>query len=407
MQHIEYGAAWLAAYHAHLQRDHDYRVWADVLDLSERLVSTVDILDGQVNVSVNNDSGPDRTGTVVLSDPEGALSYGTAYAEDDHGVLWVNRLVRLRHSTVVPSLGQVDTTCLVGVPTSANRSGAELSLELGDKSLLADHGVRPRSFGKGANVGDVLRTILGDLTGEQHMRIPPTSARLSVPYTTGMGDDVLTPWRLAKSIAGRECGWRLYYSADGYATAEPTNTARPDVQVEAVLALPDASTSFTEFKNYSKATSRREITTAATKTRKSSSYTIIYEGVAVLPPSDRLSETALARNGVPRTLPIVTSDDNLVNQDQVNARAVSELQAASGVDSEPGYEVMPFFHLDQGDYLNLPLGIGRVPFDAASIPLGVGGNMTLGTVKWVSAPVKVRATGRRTIIRPKKKGGKK
>ncbi len=293
MQHLDLGKRKLSLYHEHLQTDHDYSIWADVLSLEEVHVGSAEILDGQINFTSNTDDGPDRTGSLILSDPEHALSFGKSFTEDDDGELWVNRLIRVHHRVVVSGIGEVETVCGVGVPTSAVRSGGEISIEWGDKSLLADHGVRSKGYRKGMNVRDALVDLLRNLTGEHHLRIPETKKRLSRPYTVGMGEDDLTPWRLAKRIAGRECGWRLFYSSDGYATAEATGSSRPAVLIESLLSLPDSSTSFTDFSNYAKVTSKRKIKVGEGKKKKS--LDVVYLSIAMLPKAHVLSEESLSR----------------------------------------------------------------------------------------------------------------
>lgn len=407
----------LPLYHERLQSDHDYRVWVDVLTLDEKLVRSVDLLDGQINVDRAAD-GPTRTGSLVLSDPEGALSFGTRYADDSSGVLWVNRLIRVNHSIVVPALQgrTIRAVCGVGVPTAVSRKGGELGIEWGDKSLLADHGVRPKTYKRGQNVREVLIHLLGDLCGETKFRIPPTKRTLSRPYSVGMGDDILTPWDAFVRIAKKEANWRAFYSCDGFATCEPASGSST-VKVRDLLALPDASTSFTEFVNYVKVTStRKTVDKQGTKNTKDDvNVTTRYESVAVLPKAHDLSEQSLGRHIVrggntilvPRTLPLVVTDDDLKNAKEVKERARLDLLGSSGVDSEQSFEVVPLFHLDVYDRLDLPLGVGDVPFDQASIPLGTGGNMTLGSIKWVSSPVKVKRTrDRKTVRRKRSKGGK-
>lgn len=397
----------LEKYHAHLQSDHDFRVYADVLTLEQTFVNSVDILDGQVNYAATNE-GSERTASLTLSDPEGALDFGVSFSRDDTGELWVNRLVRVRHQVDVPGIGTVTAIPFIGLPTVVGRKGGEVALELGDKSLLADHGVRPRTYKKGARVDLVLRSILYDLTGERYLRIPVTSKKLSRSYTVGMGENSLTPWSAFKMIAYNEMRWRAYYSCDGYAVCEPLTTAKTKVPIPYVLSLPDSSADFSSFINYVKVTSRRQVQNKSKNGKpKGKPYVVIYEGVAVLPSDHDLSEQGLARNGVPRTLPLVIDDNNLKNSAEVTTKAKNSLYSGSGVGTDQSYEIIPVFHLDKGDMLDLPMGIGVVPFDRASIPLGVGGNMTLGKQKWVSNPVKVsRVKSKRTIIRPKAKGGK-
>lgn len=413
MQHIERGRKALEAYYATLQDDHDFEVWVEILNLEEKPLTEVDILDGQVNFSRASE-GPERTASLVLSDPEGALSFGTSFADDPRGVIYVNRLVRIRHQVDVPDYGRWTTTCMVGLPLAVSRSGGEIGLELADKSVLADHGVRPKTFKKGMNVRSALVSILSDLTGERHFRIPQTKKKLSRPYSVGMGEDALTPWQAFKRIAGKEMGWRAYYSSDGYATCESTRAKKIPVDVPWMLALPDSSTSFTDFVNYAKVTSKRKMKNKAKdkkdekNEKKEKEITIIFSGVGALPRQHQLSEQSLNRNGVPRTLPLVVSDDNLKTQKAVRDRVRSNLKTGSDVDNEQAFEIMPLFHLDTADKIRLPMGVGAISFDECSIPLGTSGNMTVGEVRWVSKPVKVRRVrSKKTVIRKKKKGGKK
>lgn len=416
MQHIERGAPAVGAYHHYLQGDHDFRVWAEILTMEETPVAEVDLLDGQVNFSdaSGGETGPDRTASVVLSDLDNALSFGTSFADDPTGTIWVNRLVRVKHEVEVPVYGTFTTIVMVGVPTSASQQGGEVALELADKSLLADHGVRPRTYKKGTNVREALVSILRDLTGERKFRIPQTKKTLSKPYTVGMGEDALTPWQAFRRIAGAEMGWSAYYSGDGYATCEPTSAKKNVVQVEHVLNLPQSGASFTDFANYAKVTSRRKMkNTKKQKNQgknepKKKGVTMEFEGVAVLPPTHRLSEQSLARHGVPRTLPLVVSNDNLKDGKEVAEATRQALSNAAVIVSEQSLECMPFFHLDRNDLLLFPLGIGAVPLSQGSLPLGTGGNMTIGAKKWVSRRVTVkRVKSKKTVIKKKQKGGKK
>lgn len=410
MQHSGRSLEARAAYHDYLQSDHDFRVWADILTIEQKYVGTLDLLDGQQNYSNGND-GPHCTGSVLLSDPEGALNFGNDYMRDPKGILWVNRLIQVWHEVTVPVYGKFTTSCIVGLPTSVSRSGGEVSLELGDKSLLADHGVRPRTYKKGQRVDIVLRSILEDCTGEKFIKVPKTKKTLSRAYTVGMGEDGLTPWQAFKRIASQEMNWRGFYDGLGWAVAEPDSKTKNPVKVKSLLALPSASASFTDFSNYARVTSHRTpINKKGTKKDESQSGTvIIYDSIVALDPKNELSEQGLARNSVPRTLPLVIVNDDLKTLKDTLTQATKELKADSGIDSSKTYETIPFFHLDVYDYLNLPEGVGDVRLaEGASVPYGTGGNMTVGAHQWVSRPTKVKKIrSKKTVIKKKKKGGKK
>jgi hypothetical protein len=408
MQHLGRSPDALAAYHEYLQSDHDFRMWADVLTIDQKYVGTLDLLDGQGNYSNGND-GPVRTASVTLSDPEGALNFGTDYMRDPKGVLWINRLVQVWHEVTVPVYGKFTTSCIVGLPTSVARSGAEVSLEMGDKSLLADHGVRPRTYKMGQRVDLVLRSLLEDCTGEKFMRIPSTKKTLSRVYTVGMGEDSLTPWQAFKRIAAQEMGWRAYFDGLGWAVAEPTSDAGTPIEIKSLLALPSAATSFTDFSNYVRVTSHRTPVNKKKTKVDESRVTIIYDSIVALPGENELSEQSLARNEVPRTLPLVVVNDDLKTLQDTLTQATNELKADSGLDGTKNYEIIPFFHLEPFDCLKLPEGVGNVRLaEGASVPYGTGGNMTIGSHQWVSKPSNVkRIRSKKTVIKKKKKGGKK
>lgn len=413
MQHA--GRQGLGRYHNYLQSDHDFRVWVDVINIDETShVATLELLDGQVNYALGED-GPDRTASLTISDPGGALHFGLDYLEDPKGILWINRLIQVWHEVTVPDYGDWRTSCGVFLPTAVSRSGGEVGLELGDKSLLSDHGVRPKTFKKGMNVRSALVSVLRDCTGERRFNIPTTKKRLSRSYTVGMGEDAVTPWQCFQRIAAQEMGWRAYYNGLGFATCEPTSAASNPVQVHSLLSLPDASASFTDFSNYSRVTSHRKPNpgkkASKKKKEKAKRTTIIHDSIVALPVDNPLSEQKLARNTVPRTLPIVQINDDLKSLQDTLDQATKTLKANSGIDAERSFDIIPMFHLEPHEKVRLPEVAGNleVTLAATSIPLCTGGSMTIGTHRWVSRPVKVRRLKKKTDthIRKKKKGGKK
>ena len=390
MQHLYLGAAKLRLLHDFMQSDHEYQISVEALTMEQRLVNTLDLLDGQVNVNANT-AGPHRTATLKLSDPDRSLDFGTSLSTDDYGVLWVNRIIQVRHIVQVPGIGEVISTPFVGVPGAVSRDGGELSMELADKTVLADHGTAQRTFSKGWNAAAVVRAILREMTGERYMRIPNHPKKMSQPYTVSMADENSTPWQIAKRVAGAELGWRLFYSADGFATAGPPSASRGVVPLNFLLGAPDTSESFDSFANYVRVTS-----TFTTQTQQYRDRTLT--GTAALRPSDPRSASSLSRNGVPRLLPLVLDDSEIKSRGQIKRRAEAQLKTASGSEYELAYEVMPFFHLDEGDYFDLPREIGgRMVFNEGSIPLGVGGSMTVGRRVWVSRPV-ISKSSKRTFI---------
>jgi hypothetical protein len=378
MQDLNLNRSQLPVYNRFIQGDHDFDVWVDVCNLEERPLYKIPLLDGQVDL--HDDDGPDRTASLTFSDPERALSFGHKFAYDDRGVIWVNRLLKVRHRVWVPDLSQhVTATPFVGVPTSASRSGAELGLELADKSLLANHGVHEKTYKKGARASDVLVDILRN-TGERHYRIPRSDKRLKRAYTVGMKDPSIWSWPVAQRIARKELNWRLEVKSDGWIVGEHLHAHRARYQVRDLFELPQGQTDFTEFGNYVKVTSKR--------TKKKITET--WEGTAQLPGRHDLSPSSLSRNGAPRFLPLVLEDDSLKSKKQVDDRVVQELKSVSDIRYDQSYSIVPPLHLDNHDHLVMPNDIGSIPWDEGSIPLTTGGEATVGAHRWVSRPVVVR-----------------
>jgi hypothetical protein len=192
---------------------------------------------------------------------------------------------------------------------------------------------------------------------------------------------------------------------------ESTSAGKNPVHIESVLALPEASTSFTDFSNYVKVTSHRKPSNKSKgkqkDEKKQENITIVRDSIVALRKTNELSKESLARNGVPRILPIVEINDDLKTLADTTDEAIRILKSNSGLEQVKSYEIIPIFHLEPFDKVHLPLGIGTVNLHEASIPLGVGGNMTIGAHKWVSKPVKIRRIRhKRTVNKKKHKGGK-
>jgi hypothetical protein len=177
-----------------------------------------------------------------------------------------------------------------------------------------------------------------------------------------------------------------------------------------MLALPAAATSFTDFSNYVRVTSHRTpVNKKSTKKIDESRVHYTYDSIVQLLAGNELSEQSLARNKVPRTMPLVVVNDDLKSLKDTSASATNQLKDHSGLSAEKTFEIIPIFHLDPYDHVKLPEGVGSVMLaGGASVPFGTGGNMSVGTHKWVSKASKVkRIRAKTTVKRDKKKGGKK
>lgn len=359
----------LNAYNRRLQSSHDYELNVHVLNMNEKLVGTVHLIDGQVNMTT---TGVRRTASLTLSDPDGALDFSNS-ASWSGTSLWANRLIRVRHTVEVPGYGPVTATPFIGVPSALSRNGSEVQVELHDKSALATRGGRPYTIRKGTNAVTAIRNIMSYCTGEFRFRLPAKHARrCAVAYSVGLSE-AASPWAVASKIARNELGCQLIYSCDGFLTVRRTPSTAV-ATFSGVTAEANHSVDFSSAINY---VSVRGTKVAATR---------------VAAASHSLSPSTLARRGVPRYWPLLVSEAAYKKRNQVAIRANSELSKGLGVYTETGVSVIPMFHLDVDDLVKVWVNgtTVLVRLREVSIPLGVGGDMTIGMRRWVSKPVVIR-----------------
>lgn len=392
MQPLAAGKA-LRAYHSRLLSSHDFDVFVDVLNLNERVTGSAVLLDGQVNIETG--SLIRRKCSLSLSDPDGAL---------DGTLEWISQLVRVRHVIDVPGYGEVTSVPFIGPPASLARSGAEVKLELQDKAALAMRGARPCKVDKGMKATAAIRKIMSYCTGEFRFRIPSNPRRLSRDYSVGLADEA-APMVVADRIARAELGMQLLYSCDGYLMLRPLPKS-PVADLGSVTDLAQTSADFSTVVNYVKVSGK-----AISKKKGNKTTTTQAISVARAKPRSDVSPESVARQGVARLLPLVITEDGYTTTRQTANRAAAELKAGASVESQPSISVVPMFHLDADDIVTATDETGatlKVRLSTASIPLGVGGDMTIGFRRRVSAGAlgRPRSHYKRTVHISKKKKSK-
>lgn len=371
------------AYYSHLFSPHDYRLVLDVLTLEEKPFGTLCFLDGQVDLV--RDADIRRTASLTISDPGGALDF-TGASSWSTGSVWADRMVRVRHIIYVPGVGAVTSIPFVGVPSSISRSGAEVDLELQDKTALALHGCPPMQQTKGTNAVDAIQNFLSQRTGERKFRMPRSKVRLSQDYAVGW-DDSTSPWKVCQQIAKQELGMVLTYSCDGYvllrkAPSHPSFSAPGIVTAQAV-----SSVDLTTLKNWVRVDGKQ-----TSKTKNNVTTTSQPQAIAQLKAGDQLSAQSLSRNGVPIYRPVIVAADGLTTTAKVKDRAEAVLAANDRLKRDPAFSCVPFFHADVDDIVafGVPGSDPHVRLGDCSIPLGVSGDMTVGMHATVSKPPGVK-----------------
>lgn len=360
-----------ATYEKRLADSHDFRVQVDVLDFNERVQGSVTFLDGQVDIQSGQPSR--RTASLILSDPDGALDFSNAAAWSGTSV-WVNRLIRVRHTITVDGQN-VTATPFIGPPTQLARDGGQVTVTASDKAYLATSGSVPLTVGAGMNAVNAIMVIMQRCTGEWRFAFPQgNTRRLSKPYSVGW-DDTASPWTVAASIAQHELGMQLLYSCDGRLLLRKMPQT-PVMTLSAVTEQASNTADFTAVHNYVRATGKLQ-------TNKAGNFRTQPTATAT---STNLSPQVLARNGVPIYRPMTISSDAWTTQAQVSDHAAATLANNDQVSGDLQYSTVPIFHLDADDVVNVrnDTDTYTMRLQSGSIPLGVGGDMTIGWTRKVS-----------------------
>lgn len=411
MKNLGLTTAQNTAYLDRLFTSHDYRVSVELLTLNETPAGSLVLLDGQINLQ--NGEQVRRTASITVSDPAGMLDT-TGVTTLENSSIGPNRLIRLTHTLHVPTTRVGNTTvpaftvavpCFIGPPSTMSRNGAEVSIELQEKTALALRGVSAYTVAKGTNARTAIRDILAKKTGEFRFNLGTGTRRLSKPYSVGLADEA-SPWLVASKIASAELGMQLIYSCDGYATMR-TKPSVSQLTLPFLTEEANSSTDFTAVNNFVQVTGKKTTTTSKTAAGSTITTTTQPQAVAQIT-NGILTPASLARKGIGRLLPKVITDDAYTTVAQVQAKANLELAGSDQLQGSPTFSSVPIFHLDADDIVTVlgEEGSMAVRLEQASIPLGTSGDMSIGTHRWVSAAPSRRITAtsnrRRTVTRRKK-----
>lgn len=372
------------AYMRTMLGSHNFTVRADVLTTSGKAIDSIreTFLDGQVNIQ--KDGPVRRTATLTFFDPDRRLQFDSDSPFSSS--LFLDRMIRVRHSVNVPGVGWVSSTPFVGPVTTVSRDGDVVSVECQDKASLVARGRPPLTVKKGTNSVAAIRRIM-TAAGERQFRLPDANKRrLSKAYTVGWSDDA-SPWIVCEKIA-KALNLRLSYSCDGYLTLRPLPaataasidgrhlTAPLQTQFDATLVINAVRVQGT-IKPKKKPKSKKSTEARPEKVAST----------AVARASHPLSPARLGRNGAGRYLPLLVEGEEYPKQSdaqkQANALLADGLKASTAVVSA---SCLPLFHLDADDLIRIETDTTtvKIRLNEASIPLGVGGDMTIGTQKRVS-----------------------
>jgi hypothetical protein len=399
-----------------LFHNHDFAISVDVLQLDhtpKRSLTTTAagdplsyVLDGQINLQSGQDV--QRTATFTLYDPDHSLHLDADSPWE--GAVYADRMLRVRHQVTVPGVGTVTAVPFVGPITKVSRDGDTISVECQDKAALALTGCPPVTVKKGMDATDAIRRVMAQGAGENKFRLPAGMKRnVQKTLSTGWAPEA-SPWVVASRIAA-QVNCQLLYSCDGYLTLRrwPSDTTIT-VDGGGVTSRPQLDFDATDVANMVRVTGTMAPPKKSNTTKKanpgSEQPTTKLAAVAIAAPSHPLSPQKLGRNGVPRYLPVII--DGAVYKSLAAARALADetLQHDLLLTTGVSFDMVPVFHLDTGDLIAVQTDYGRVVvrLREGSIPLSIGGDMSVGTQRNVSrSKAHNRVTARKWKVKPKKK----
>lgn len=387
MQPLGLNATQLKAYHAHVLGSHDFTVRAEICDTAGRVLKVQEtLLDGQVNIQRGN--GIRRTATLTFFDPDRRLGIDPDSPFGDS--MFLDRMVKVVHTVVVPGLpngGRVSAVVFVGPIDTVSRDGDTVAVQCQDKAAFAMRGRPPLTVKKGMSAVAAIRAIMA-ATGEKQFRLPSSSRRLPKAYSVGWSDDA-APWFVAQRIASQVLGMQLLYSADGYLLLRR-------VPSQAAVRLTGAHLTAPVNTSYDASTIVNAVRVQGTKKPKkkpkqdksSDTKPEKIATTAVLKAKNPVSPSRLGRNGSGRFLPLLITGEQYKNSADAARQAQRLLRDQSvNTTATVSLATLPLHHLDADDLISVqaPDTSFRIRLAEGSIPLGIGGDMTIGAQKRVSA----------------------
>lgn len=364
-------------YRMTLRETHSKRVSVGVLNLAGESVARVGhrVIDGQVNIDASGDV--DRACTVTFYDPTHALNFDSDNPDD--GAMYADRMLRVFVSLNGPRLDErVSVPVFTGPIVSFARDGSLVTVEAQGKELFGLSAAwRPMTIPKGTKKTDAIRMILEERMGETNLAIPDLKSRLPRPVVIGRKQQ---PWKVAQRIA-RSMNRQLFYDGSG--------TARLRVRPQRPLWT------FSGGAEFARPTMTSELSVDAdlhdvrntiwVKGGKPKGAKRPVTARAVAPRSHPLSPWRLGRDNAPRFLLEEVNNDDIRSVQEAQRLADRVLRDRLRQMVEVTFDALPVYHLDPGDLCRVQTKAGALEFrlNQASIPLGIGGDMSVGYWKQV------------------------
>jgi hypothetical protein len=362
-------AAGLRAFHATLAGSHAIRVRVQTMTLGQDYDTdlTSHLIDGQVNV--DNTADVTRSATLTLLDQNRSLSFDS-YAPADVA-LFLDRMLRITYDVWVGDAWQA-VPVFTGPITKLGRDGDTINVEAQGKETLALADCwRPLTIRKGTRKTTAIVTILSERAGEDQFHVPDLPSRL--PKAISLTRESI-PWKVARSLA-RGMNRHLYYDGAGSCRLRTypgtVNYTFTGDTITAPLQIDYSGDIYnTVWINGG--------------TPKGAKKPITYAASA--PAAHPLSPWKLGRNGVPRHLVLVETDDSIRSRADAKELGDRRLADALRQQVEASFSAVPIPHLDPNDLIRAVTDEATVTFRLTkfTLPLTTSSSMTVGYLRNVS-----------------------
>lgn len=364
-------AADWADYRQQLLVSHTKRVEVDILNMDgdtlERL--TPQVIDGQVNFDLS--AAVTRSAIVTFFDPRRLLGFDSDSPAE--GAVYGDRMIRCTVAINGPLLAApVACEIFTGPLVAFSRDGALVTVEgQGKERFGLGSAWRLQSFKKGTRKTDVIRALATERMGETQLAIPDLGPRLPKPVNIGRRTQV---WKVMQQLA-KSMDRQLYYDGSGTLRLRkqpqrPTWRVRGDVERANLCSPLSVDADLTDVRN---------VVWVRGGKPKGAKHPVQYPAVA--PRRHPLSPYRLGQGSSELRLVEEVENGNIRSLTEARNRAETLLRDRLRQQVNVSYECLPVYHADPGDLWLVETSTTTLEhrLKTASIPLGIGGPMTVGS----------------------------
>lgn len=366
-------AADMKLFTASLSTHHSVKVTAQVLDLAHRYVGdlTSYLIDGQVNIDA--DAEVTRSLTATVRDPDGRIQLDSTSPAD--GALYYDRMLRVIYSVKSALLPRwVDVPVFCGPITKMTRTADLINVEAQGKEALV---IPPalafysHTYGKGWSRASLVRAIMATYGGETKFSIPAFGGTTPGPVVMQPETNI---WATVKSVNGSFSTRHLFYDGRGVLVMRSTpTTSTYTFRTGAggnIAEIPTIDYDLAEVRNVV------TVKGAIPKGKKTP-----VQATVGLPATHPLNHYRMGRNGRPRVLLEVVTDDNVKTAAQAKTVATARVNALARQAVDVQFVGMVAPHLEPLDIFTLrtPDFAVTARYRRATIPL----TTAVGTVGYL------------------------